>query len=180
MDDGNLISGSSIFSKSSLNFWKFLVHLPLKPRLENFGYYFANASVNASVWDECNCVIVWTVFGTALLYYLNIIKAIYDKPTTNIIMAKSWKIFLQDQKQDKDVYSLSFCWAVLIICNYLKIHLISGVTVVNSQKFSSPQKIKLNQLPNSITVATDWFINRQATQSWSKSSEGKCILKGGF
>ena len=106
MDDGNLISGSSIFSKSSLNIWKFSVHLPLKPSLENFEYYFANASVNASVWDECNCVIVWTVFGTALLYYLNIIKAIYDKPTTNIIMAKSWKIFLQDQKQDKDVHSL--------------------------------------------------------------------------
>ena len=35
-DVGNLISGSSAFSKSSLNFWKFLVHVLLKPNLENF------------------------------------------------------------------------------------------------------------------------------------------------
>ena len=137
MDDSNLMSGSSVFSKSSLNIWKFSVHLLLKPSLDNFEHYFANASANASVWDEYNCVIVWTVFGIALLYYLNIIKAIHDKPTANIIMAKSWKIFLQDQKQDKDVHSLSFCWAILIICNYLKIRLISGVTVVNSQTLSS-------------------------------------------
>ena len=36
MDVGNLISGSSAFSKSSLNIWKFLVHILLKPGLENF------------------------------------------------------------------------------------------------------------------------------------------------
>ena len=40
-DVGNLISGSSAFSKSSLNFWKFTVHVLLKPGLENFEYYFA-------------------------------------------------------------------------------------------------------------------------------------------
>ena len=39
---GNLISGSSAFSKSSLNIWKFLVHVLLKPILENFGHYFAS------------------------------------------------------------------------------------------------------------------------------------------
>ena len=39
---GNLISGSSAFSKSSLNIWKFLIHVPLKPHLENFEHYFAN------------------------------------------------------------------------------------------------------------------------------------------
>ena len=39
-DVGNLISGSSVFSKSSLNFWKFIVHLLLKPDLENFKHYF--------------------------------------------------------------------------------------------------------------------------------------------
>ena len=37
---GNLVSGSSAFSKSSLNIWKFLVHVLLKPGLENFEYYF--------------------------------------------------------------------------------------------------------------------------------------------
>ena len=36
MDVGNLISGSSAFSKSNLNIWKFLVHVLLKPGLENF------------------------------------------------------------------------------------------------------------------------------------------------
>ena len=47
-DVGNMISGSSVFSKSSLNIWKFMVHILLKPGLENFEHYFA------SVWDECN------------------------------------------------------------------------------------------------------------------------------
>ena len=42
VDVGNLISGSSAFSKSSLNIWKFSVHILLKPHLENFEYYFAN------------------------------------------------------------------------------------------------------------------------------------------
>ena len=45
---GNLISGSSTFSKSSLNIWKFLVHVLLKPDLENFEHCFA------SVCDEFN------------------------------------------------------------------------------------------------------------------------------
>ena len=40
-DVGNWISGSSAFSKSSLNIWKFMVHVPLKPDLENFEHYFA-------------------------------------------------------------------------------------------------------------------------------------------
>ena len=60
-DVGNLISGSSAFSKSKLNIWKFLVHILLKPGLENFEHYFA------SVWDECNCVVIWTFFGIAFL-----------------------------------------------------------------------------------------------------------------
>ena len=61
MDVGNLISGPSAFSKSSLNIWKFLVHVLLKPGLKNFEHYFA------SVWDECNCAGVWTFFGIAFL-----------------------------------------------------------------------------------------------------------------
>ena len=42
VDVGNLISGSSVFSKSSFNIWKFMVHLLLKPGLENFEHYFAS------------------------------------------------------------------------------------------------------------------------------------------
>ena len=41
-DVGNLISGSSAFSKSSLNIWKLSVHVLLKPDLENFEHYFAS------------------------------------------------------------------------------------------------------------------------------------------
>ena len=62
-DVGNLISGSSAFSKSSLNIWKFTVHILLKPGLENFEHYFA------SMWDECNCAEVWTFFGIAILWH---------------------------------------------------------------------------------------------------------------
>ena len=52
-DIGNSISGSSVFSKSSLNIWKFTIHILLKPGLKNFEHYFT------SVWDKCNSVVVW-------------------------------------------------------------------------------------------------------------------------
>ena len=61
VDVGNLISGSSVFSKTSLNVWKFMGHVLLKPGLENFEHSFT------SVWDECNCVVVWTFFVIAFL-----------------------------------------------------------------------------------------------------------------
>ena len=48
-DVGNWISGSSAFSKTSLNIWKFTVHVLLKPGLENFEYLLA---------CECNCAVV--------------------------------------------------------------------------------------------------------------------------
>ena len=65
LDVGNLISGFSACSKTSLNIWKFMVQVLLKPGLENFEHYFA------SVWDECNCTVVWTLFGIAFLWYWN-------------------------------------------------------------------------------------------------------------
>ena len=61
----NLISGSSAFSKSSLNIWKFSVHVLLKPGLENFVHY------SASVLDECNCVVVGAFFGIDFLWDWN-------------------------------------------------------------------------------------------------------------
>ena len=42
MDADNLITGSSVFSKSRLNIWSFLVHVLLKPSLQNFEHYFAS------------------------------------------------------------------------------------------------------------------------------------------
>ena len=64
-DVGNLISGSSAFSKSSLNIWKFTVHVLLKTGLENFEHYFAN------LWDACNCAVVWAILGIAFLWDWN-------------------------------------------------------------------------------------------------------------
>ena len=51
-DVSNLIPGSSAFSKSSLNIWKFSFHVLLKPSLENLEHYLA------SMRDECNCAVV--------------------------------------------------------------------------------------------------------------------------
>ena len=61
VDVGNLISGSSAFSKTSLNISKFMFHVLLKPSLENFQHDFT------SVWDECNCAVVWAFSGIAFL-----------------------------------------------------------------------------------------------------------------
>ena len=60
-DAGNLISGSSAFSNTSLNIWKFMVHVLLKPGLENFEHYFT------SVRDECSCAVVWSFSGITFL-----------------------------------------------------------------------------------------------------------------
>ena len=49
VDIGNLIFGSSAFSKSNLNIWKFMVHVLLKPGLENFEDYFTSVKMSAIV-----------------------------------------------------------------------------------------------------------------------------------
>ena len=61
VDVDNLISGSSAFSKISLNLQKFTVQVLLKPGFKNFEHYFA------SVWDECNCAVDWAFFGIAFI-----------------------------------------------------------------------------------------------------------------
>ena len=75
-DVGNLISGSSAFSKSSLNIWKFTVHLLLKPGLENFEHYFT------SLWDECNCAVVWAILWYCLS--LGLEWKIFSSPVTTV------------------------------------------------------------------------------------------------
>ena len=64
-DIGNLISGSSAFSKSSSYICKFSVQILLKPNLKDFKRYLAR------MWDECNCAVVWTFLGIALLWDWN-------------------------------------------------------------------------------------------------------------
>ena len=65
VDVGNLISGSSAFSKSSLYIWKFSVHVLLMPSLKDFEHYLI------SMWDERAYMVVWTFFGTVLLWNWN-------------------------------------------------------------------------------------------------------------
>ena len=60
IDVVNLISVSSAFSKSSLYIWKFMVHVLLKPSLEDFEHFFA------IMGSECNCEVVWTFFGIVI------------------------------------------------------------------------------------------------------------------
>ena len=79
-DVGNLISGSSTFSKSSLNIWIHnMVHILLKPGLENFEHHFT------SMWDECNCAVVWAFFGIAFLRGWN----------------ENWPLILQEKWKSK-------------------------------------------------------------------------------
>ena len=63
VDVGSLISGSSALSKSNVTIWKFTVHLVFKPSLDNFEHYFV------SLWDECNCAVVWTFQDIAFLWF---------------------------------------------------------------------------------------------------------------
>ena len=65
VDFGNLISSSSALSKSSLNIWKFLAHILLETNLKDFKHYFG------SIWNECNCAVVWAFFGIAFLWDWN-------------------------------------------------------------------------------------------------------------
>ena len=58
---GNLISGSSSFSKPSLDIWKFLVHVMLKPSMKDFKHDLTRMG------DECNCPMFNTLFSANLL-----------------------------------------------------------------------------------------------------------------
>ena len=117
-DVGNLISGSSAFSKSSLNIWKFMAHVLLKTSLENFEHYFA------SMWDECNCTVVWAFFGIAfmcvyiyiyifsldfseflrsvicLLYFINLKK--FFKPGFNSMWTENFQMFKLDLEKAEE------------------------------------------------------------------------------
>ena len=96
-DVGNLISGSSAFSKTSLNIRTFTVHVLLKPGLESFKHCFT------SVWDECNCTIVWAFFGIAFPNYLEW-KLTFSSPVATAEFFKFagiWTISNLSKKYDK-------------------------------------------------------------------------------
>ena len=96
---GNFISSSSAFSKSSLCIWKFSVQVLLKPILENFEYYFL------SMWNECNCVVVWIFFGIGLLWDWN--ENIFSSPVATTV---EWHSSFQKVKNN---FSPFYCFNTL-------------------------------------------------------------------
>ena len=65
MNVSNLIPGSSVFSKTRLYTWNFLVHVLWNPSLKDFEHYLA------SMWNEHSCVVFWTFFGITFLWNWN-------------------------------------------------------------------------------------------------------------
>ena len=106
-DVDNLFSGSSAFSKSSLNICKFMVHILLKPGLENFEYHCT------SMWDECNCAVVWAFFGIAFLWDWN----------ENWPFPVLWPLLsFQDHRQEKEMQKGEMViWGGLTKSNYINI-----------------------------------------------------------
>ena len=91
VDAGNLVSGSSAFSKSSLYIWKFSVHILLIWKI--FEHYLD------SMWNKCSCAAVWTFFGIVLLwevvlsvYDLYYLSVYYRKHFAKNISSKYWYI----------------------------------------------------------------------------------------
>ena len=62
-DVGNLISGSSAFSKTSMNIWKFTVHVLMKPVLENFENYYVSVSMMEKEMAAHSSILAWRIPG---------------------------------------------------------------------------------------------------------------------
>ena len=103
---GNLISDSSAFSKSILYIWKFLIHVLLKPSLEDFEHYIAG------IWNECNCAVVWTFFGIILLWFG--MKTDFSSPVATVEFSKFTNILSAALSQD---HLLGFEIAQLELCH---------------------------------------------------------------
>ena len=89
---GNLIFGSSAFSKLSLYIWKFSIHLLLKRNLKDFEYNLAN------MWNVWNCTVVWTFFGIALHWDWN------ENKVDNSMLKWNEKLFLKRREKKKNAY----------------------------------------------------------------------------
>ena len=108
MDVGNLISGSSTFSKSNLNNWKFSVLL-LKTDLENFERYFA------SMWYECNCAVVWHCLSLGLEW-----KLTFSSFGIAFGIAFLWELPFFGIRMKTDLFqSCGHCW-VFQICWHIE------------------------------------------------------------
>ena len=85
-DVGDLIFGSSTFSKSSLYICKFSVHVLLKPRLEDFEHDLAG------MWNECNCAVIWAFL--ALPFFGIRMKWTFSRPVATAEFSKFVGIFV--------------------------------------------------------------------------------------
>ena len=101
-DVGNLISRSSAFSKSSLTIWKFSVHVLLKPGLENFEHYFA------SVWDACNCAVVWAFLALPFFGIGLLLIVCFPKCCANFIPTRIMWVYLLSHTLAKSEHNQIF------------------------------------------------------------------------
>ena len=98
-DVGNLTFGSSAFSKTSLNIWKFSVHVLSQPSLENFEHSFA------SMWDECNWEVVEHSWASLVTQVVKNMPAIWETWVPSL----GWEDHLE---KGKATHSSSLAWRV--------------------------------------------------------------------
>ena len=112
---GNLISGSSAFSKSSLYTWKFSVHILLKPSLKKD--FDPNLM---SMWNESNCLMVWTFFGTILSLSLGLEwKLTFSSPVATAEFSKFTNI-MSAALLTASSFRICWSWSSSILATWFK------------------------------------------------------------
>ena len=91
VDVDDLISHSPACSKSCLNIWNFLVHIPLKPSLKDFKHNLA------SMWSECSCMAAWTFFDITFLWDWS--KNTFSSPVATVDFSKFAVLLSAELKQ---------------------------------------------------------------------------------
>ena len=98
-DVGNLTFGSSAFSKTSLNIWKFSVHVLSQPSLEYFEHFFA------SMWDECNWEVVEHSWASLVTQVVKNMPAIWETWVPSL----GWEDHLE---KGKATHSSILAWSI--------------------------------------------------------------------
>ena len=168
MDVGDF-AGSSVFSKSSLNIWKFMVHILLKPGLENFEHYFA------SMWDECNCVVVWAFFGIAFLWDWN--ENTFSSLVATAEFSKFVGIFSAALSQHHLLGFQKLNWNSITSTSFVRSDALTHLTS-HSRKCDSRWVIISLWLSGSWSAEVQpWWIQDNTKQGWSWRLEENCLIK---